>query len=149
MATLYPVPLELGIDQATYVRWLRRKAAAHLKRDRLRCEHEITGEEYRHLIHTAVVRQGATDFYTGERLDWSLISTYSNEHSKVGRMVYKAGFALLPTVDHIMGDNGRYEFAICAWRTNDCKSDLTYPEFLDLCRSVVAQADNRTALHRQ
>ncbi len=32
----YPVPVTLGIEHATYLRWLRRKAAAHLKRDRKR-----------------------------------------------------------------------------------------------------------------
>jgi hypothetical protein len=139
--TAYPVPGELGISQETYIRWLRRKAAAHVKRDRKRCDYEIVGEEYRRLIHAAVEQHGTHDFYTGEKLDWSLVSTYSNEDSQAGRTAYKSGFALLPTVDHIMGDNGRYDFVICAWRTNDCKSDLDYPEFVELCRKVIAQAD--------
>ena len=99
------------------------------------------GEEYRRLIHTAVVKQGAHDFYTGEKLNWALVSTYSNEDSRTGRAAYKSGFALLPTVDHIMGDDGRYDFVICSWRTNDCKSDLAYPEFLELCRKVIARAE--------
>src|SRR5688572_28097873 len=137
MATRYPVPAELGISQEVYVRWLRRKAAAHAKRDRKRCGYEIMGEEYRRLIQAAVVGQGTHDFYTGEKLDWSLVSTYSNEDSQAGRTAYKSGFAMLPTVDHIMGDNDRYDFVICSWRTNDCKSDLAFPEFLELCRKVI------------
>lgn len=144
MPTAYPVPHTLGIPQDTYIRWLRRKAAAHVKRDRLRCGYEIMGEEYRRLIHAAVVVHGTHDFYTGEKLDWSLVSTYSNDASKLGRTQYKAGFALLPTVDHIMGENDRYDFVICAWRTNDAKADLSFPEFLELCRRVITHADNLT-----
>jgi len=87
------------------------------------------------------VRQGTHDFYTGDELDWSLVSTYSNVDSKAGRTVYKSGFAMLPTVDHIAGDNGRYDFVICAWRTNDSKSDLDHAEFVELCRKVIAKAD--------
>lgn len=137
----YQAPDALGISQETYIRWLRRKAAAHLKRDRVRCSYAIMGEEYRRLIHAAVVAHGTHDFYTGEELDWSLVSTYSNDESKLGRTEYKSGFALLPTVDHIMGNNDRYDFVICAWRTNDAKTDLSYPEFLDLCRRVIKHAD--------
>lgn len=144
MPTVYPVPPDLGITQDTYIRWLRRKAAAHVKRDRLRCGYEIMGEEYRRLIHAAVVDHGTHDFYTGEDLDWSLVSTYSNDESKLGRTEYKSGFALLPTVDHIMGENERYDFVICAWRTNDAKADLSYPEFLDLCRRVIEHAEKPT-----
>lgn len=146
MLTAYPVPRELGIDQATYIRWLRRKAAAHVKRDRKRCDYEIMGEEYRRLIHKAVESHRTHDFYTGEKLDWSLVSTYSNEDSKLGRTTYKAGFAMLPTVDHIEGNNDRYDFVICAWRTNDSKSDLSHSEFIELCRKVIAKADSA---HRQ
>jgi hypothetical protein len=141
MQKVYPVPSILGIPQETYVRWLRRKAAAHVKRDRLRCDYEIMGEEYRQLIHAAVVNHGARDFYTGENLNWTLVSTYSNDEAKLGRAVYKSSFALLPTVDHIMGDNERYDFVICSWRTNDAKADLPYSEFLALCRRVVEHSE--------
>lgn len=137
----YTVPKALGVDQTIYIRWLRRKAKAHLDRDRKRVTHEITGEEYRRLIHAAVCDHGTHDFYTGEALNWSLISSYDNKKSAEGRSRYKASFALLPTVDHISGENGRYDFVICGWRTNDAKNDLAYEEFLDLCRRVVAKAD--------
>lgn len=139
-ASWYTVPPELGIDHSTYIRWLRRKAAAHLKRDRKRVTHEITGEEYRKAMHAAVCDHGTHDFYTGEQLDWSLISTYDNAASKAGGSEYKAGFALLPTVDHVSGDDGKFDFVICGWRTNDAKNDLAYEDFLALCRRVVAKA---------
>ena len=141
MSTPYPVPPSLEITQEAYIRWLRRKAAAHVKRDRKRRDHDINGEEYRHKIHAAVSDHGTHDYYTGERLDWSLISTYSNEESRDGRSRYKAGFAMLPTVDHIPGAEGRDDFVICGWRTNDAKNDMLYEEFLELCRKVIAHAE--------
>lgn len=141
-ASWYTVPPDLGIDHSTYIRWLRRKAAAHVKRDRKRVDHSISGEEYRKAIHAAVCDHGTHDFYTGEPLDWSLISTYNNHASKVGKSQYKATFALLPTVDHVSADDGKYDFVICAWRTNDAKSDLSYDEFVALCRKVIAKADS-------
>jgi hypothetical protein len=90
-------------------------------------------------IHEAVKHHGTHDFYTGERLDWSLISAYDNEASKAGRAFHKAQFALLPTADHILRHDGRWDFAICAWRTNDAKNDLTYDDFVALCRRAVAK----------
>lgn len=137
----YAVPQLLGIQQETYLRWLRRKAATHVKRDRKRAEHTITGEIYRLAIHAAVADHGTHDFYTGEVLDWSLVSRYDNEQSKVGRSKYKATFALLPTVDHVVRPDGKWDFVICAWRTNDAKNDLDHSEFLDLCRRVIAHAE--------
>jgi hypothetical protein len=66
-----------------------------------------------------------------------LVSTYSNAESKAGRTAYKSQFALLPTVDHVPGADGEYDFVICAWRTNDAKNDLSHDEFVALCRRVV------------
>ena len=151
LATRYPVPFMLGIEQGTYLRWLRRKAAAHVKRDRKRAGHTITGEDYRLAIHAAVADHGTHDFYTGEQLDWSLVSRYNNEESKAGRSVYKAGFAMLPTVDHVARPDGRWDFVICTWRTNDAKNDLGHSEFIDLCRRVIAHVDSKpgpASIHR-
>lgn len=132
-------------DQETYERWLRRKASACARRDRKRCDWEITGENYRLLIHEAVNRSASVDHYTGEELRWDLISRYSNVESKAGRSSYKAQFALLPSVDHVPGADGRYDFVICAWRTNDAKNDLSHDEFVALCRRVVAHHELKRA----
>ena len=88
-------------------------------------------------IHRAVVHCNGRDSYTGEDLRWDLISTYDNEKSKAGRREYKAGFALLPTVDHVGDGLGPADFKICGWRTNDAKNDLSYSEFVEVCRRVV------------
>jgi hypothetical protein len=40
-------------------------------------------------------------------------------------------------VDHVIGNYTEPDFAICSWRVNDAKSDLTPDEFLELCQTVV------------
>ncbi len=112
-----------------------------MKRDRKRSIHPIMGAEYRKLIHAAVRACDGRDFYTGEALAWEKLSAWSNEDSQAQRSTYKAGFALLPTVDHVLLEDGRYDFVICAWRTNDAKNDLCHAEFLELCRRVLAHQE--------
>lgn len=131
-----------AVPRETYERWLHHKAAAHVKRDRKR-GHVCAGAAYRDAIHAAVVASGGMDAYTGEPLDWTLISQYDNDHSKAGRHAYKAEFALLPTVDHVAADAKSATFKICAWRTNDAKHDLTTDGFIALCRSVLERAGYR------
>jgi hypothetical protein len=125
------------LSQKAYERWLRRKAQAHVRRDRRRGNELALGEEYRDLIHSAVIQSEGRDAYTGEALDWTLISKYDNEESKSGGRSYKHVFALLPTVDHAAPGKKPEAFRICAWRTNDAKHDLDMPEFLALCRAVL------------
>ena len=124
-------------SQEQYERWLHRKAVAHVRRDRKRGNITATNEEYKVEIHSAVVRSNGLDAYTGEQLDWSLISTYDNNASKKGGRKYKAKFALLPSVDHIDDGLGPAGFEICSWRTNDSKSDMTLEQFIELCNKVV------------
>ena len=140
MARKYQLPefLDGVITQAAYERWLRRKAQAHVRRDRKRNNETAVGESYRDAIHRAVVQSAGRDWYTGEQLSWKLISTYDNESSRAGRRKYKAQFALLPTVDHVGDGLGPADFKICAWRTNDAKNDLSHREFIELCQRVIA-----------
>lgn len=133
---LLPPELEKMIGQEAYSRWLHRKAVAHARRDRAR-GHDCTISAYKDAIHEAVAASRGRDSYTGEPLDWSLISTYDNEASKNGRHRYKATFALLPTVDHIDASSKTASFKVCAWRTNDAKNDLSHADFVDLCKRVL------------
>ena len=128
------------VDQKSYEWWLRAKGRAQVQRDRKRGNANATGEEYYRAIHKAVVESNGRDRYTGEMLDWSLISTYDNQESKRSGRVYKARFAKLPTVDHIDDGLGPANFAICGWRTNDAKSDMSHDEFVALCRRVISWA---------
>jgi hypothetical protein len=141
MATKHTMPKFLGgiVSPEAYDRWLKRKAAAHLKRDKNR-GHQCTGAAYREAIHAAVVLSEGMDAYTGEKLEWHLISKYKNEESKRGRHTYKATFALLPTVDHVTAEATEASFKICAWRTNDAKHDMPIDTFQDLCKKVLEHA---------
>lgn len=130
--------------QDTYERWLKRKAAAHLKRDRNRGNTVATGSMYRQAIHEAVVNSEGRDYYTGEDLDWSLLSQYNNADSKEHRRKYKQRFALLPSVDHVNDGLSEADFVICSWRTNDCKNDLAYDELIEFCKKILIQSGHLT-----
>lgn len=128
------------VQQEVYQRWLYRKAAAHVKRDRKRGNESAKPAAYRIAIHAAVCKSGGVDAYTGEKLDWTLLSQYDNAQSQKHKRKYKHSFALLPTVDHVGDGLGAADFKICAWRTNDAKNDLSYEEFVALCHRVITKA---------
>jgi hypothetical protein len=132
-----PTFLDGVLTRKVYVRWLQRKATVHIRRDRKRGTPRVRSLN-KSAIHQAVCASGGKDAYTVEELHWGLISKYNNEESKQGRRVYKARFALLPTVDHVGDGIGPADFKICSWRTNDAKSDLSLEEFVALCERVVA-----------
>jgi len=135
MARKHEMPaflLEKNVDPGAYERWLGRKASAHVRRDRRRNQSGVS--------HAAVVLSAGQDAYTGEKLDWRLISTYRNEDSKNGRHAYKKGFSLLPTVDRVASRASAASFRICGWSTSDAKSGLSLDEFLALCESVLKYA---------
>jgi hypothetical protein len=140
-ALKYELPEFLAgrVGRVAYIRWLQRKAAAHVKRDRKRVKHPISIAEYKAAINSAVHSSQGVDWYTGENLDWEKISTYDNAASQSGRSEYKASLALLPTVDHVLATDGTYNFVICSWRTNVSKNDLPLNEYLILCRKVIAR----------
>ena len=128
-----------------YFRWLKGRAAAHRKRDRKRGNHTATREAYLIAIHQAVVASRGCDVYTGTPLAWELITKYENEASRLGKREYKRQFASLPSVDHVGDGQGKAEFQICSWRTNDAKSDLCEADFVELCRAVVRHHDGQVA----
>jgi len=104
-----------------------------VKRDQKRGNSVCNADSYRKAIHSAVCAGGHKDAFTGEELHWNLIRKYDNAKSKAGKRGYKKQFALLPTVDHLDDGLGEPKFAICAWRTNDCKGDLSVDELTVFC----------------
>ena len=148
-ALQYPVPecIKSQCDQAKYSRWLQRKAAAHARRDRKR-DTACTIARYKSEIHAAVCSSGNLDYYTGEPLNWSLVSMYDNQSSKTGRTRYKKTFALLPTIDHTVDEQGRPKFVICSWYVNDVKSDLSIDELYRLCERILKQRDERNLVKK-
>jgi hypothetical protein len=146
MARLFDLPpfLDGIVDRPVYVRWLRRKASAHLKRDRHRGNTVAVGAAYRLAIHAAVLRSNGVDEYTGGALRWELISQYDNDKAAVSRRHYKRQFYDLPTVDHVGDGLAAPDFKICSWQVNDAKHDQTYYEFVEMCRAVVAHSEQPT-----
>jgi hypothetical protein len=126
------------VEQFAYDRWLARKAAGHVKRDRRRGNAVAMIESYKVAIHKAVGLCGGIDDYTGEKLRWDLIGKYSNVESQSGRRAYRATLSLLPTVDHVGDGLGAASFRICGLRTNDAKSDFGDDEFIEFCQRVIA-----------
>ena len=129
------------ISQEDYEKWLQRKAKSLARRDRKYFERrgkelKIVVVEYKMAIHKAVCECKEKDVYTGEALDWSLLSKWDNEEARKRGREYKQAFALLPSVDHVSG-LGVADFKICSWRTNDAKNDLSLDEFVALCKKVV------------
>ena len=134
------------VEQDVYKRWLDRKAKSLVARDK-RNGAKVPALVYREAIHQSVLASEGLDVYTGEKLDWTLISQYDNEQSKQDGRDYKHKFALLPTVDHIDDPrHGSANFNICAWRTNDAKHDLGLDEFIALCEKVLAQRARKSNL---
>lgn len=140
----YAVPdcIKDQCEQVKYSRWLQRKAMTHARRDRKR-NMACTIARYKAEIHAAVCASGHLDFYTGESLDWSLVGTYDNESSKVGRTQYRKDRALLPTLDHTVDEQGRPKFVICSSYVNDAKSDLSIEDLYQLCERILKHREER------
>jgi hypothetical protein len=141
-----PEFLEGLVEQNVYERWLYRKAKSLVARD-MRNGAKVPAIVYRDAIHQAVLTSEGLDAYTGENLDWTLISQHDNDESKQFGRNFKHKFALLPTVDHIDDPRlGSTNVNICAWRTNDAKHDLGHEEFIALCEKVIVHRARKSNL---
>jgi len=136
---LYEIPesIKKSIDSETYKKWLQRKAQTHVRRDRRRGRKKATITEYKKAIHEAVIDCRGRDYYTGEKLRWDLIGRYDNENSSKGKRQYKKQFEYLPSIDHINDVTGPIKFKICSWKVNSAKNDLSFQEFVKLCKKVI------------
>jgi hypothetical protein len=141
-------PFLLGvISQKDYCDWLQRKGHnlrqgdTKLKRPYAK---ENTVMVYKQKIHQAVLDGGEFDPYTGEKINWGLISKEKN--LKKGDYIdnYLNRYAMYPAVDHIIP--GEFEFEICSWISNESKSSMTPDEFVDFCRKVVSFRGPRDVL---
>jgi len=124
------------VDEAAFVRWLHRKAQAHVRRDKKRQIAGVSVAGFKEAIYRAVVEAGGCDYYTGQPLDWHRISQWDNAEAAAKRGEYKKTFWNLPTVDHDFSDNGSAVFRLCSWRVNDAKNDQTIEEFLELAKAI-------------
>ncbi|RYD23607.1 MAG: hypothetical protein EOP88_03615 [Verrucomicrobiaceae bacterium] len=144
---VYPLPKVLlgKVEQADYNKWLKRKAAAHLKRDRKRWKKAvITGVGYKQAIHDAVVKHTGVDPYSGKDLNWKQLHTYNNEQSKAGGSTYKRDFNQLPTIDHVNNEATENPvFEILSWEVNDAKNDMSHDSFVELCKTIAAHKEKK------
>ena len=88
---------------------------------------------YKQKIHQAVLDGGEFDPYTGEKINWGLIS--KEKTLKKGNFI-DSGYAMRPAVDHINPEE--FGFEICTWISNESKSCMTSDQFVDFCRKVVS-----------
>ena len=132
------------LSREEYVRWLDRTASAHTRRDRRRFDRKIERKDYKEAIHEAALRSDGCDEYTGHPLDWGLIGQYDNDQSKEEGASYKKEFANLPTVDHEEESSLSTSFRICSWQVNDCKSDLSINELIELV-DLIKRHNRRSA----
>jgi hypothetical protein len=84
----------------------------------------------------AIEKSNGCDFYTGEPLDWHLISKWVGLAEGTSANDYRRKFWMLPSVDHDFDDPAKPVFHICSWRMNDSKNDQSIAEFLQLAVRV-------------
>jgi len=134
----YQLPSTIPVKPDTYKRWLDRKAKSIKRRNAKKDNINHGGLKfYKDAIHKAVCSSNGKDFYTGEQLNWPLLSRFNNTEAKKGGSVYLRRFSLLPTVDHY-DNRKKLNFVICSWRVNDAKNYMSHNEFIELCRKVIA-----------
>lgn len=118
----------------TYRQWLTRRARALRDHDCDAGNHVHELAHYRAAIHTALLRSGGVDEYTGKPIDWLL--AFENRNAQRGGRSRRA-FAAAPSVDHVTG--GGLTVAICRDETNTAKGCMTSDRFYELCVAVAAQ----------
>ena len=109
--------------------WISRKAKSLQRRDRKKSGKIASVDEYRKAIKKAIEESCGRDYYTGEKLDWHLITD-----EKVGR---SKRFHNLPTIDHYNPQKKDLDFKICSWVVNDMKSDLQPEEFIKKIEKII------------
>jgi hypothetical protein len=123
-------------DEDAFRKWLDRKAASVRKRDMKRNLPVHSLSAMKEAIVDAIERSEGRDFYTGEALDWHLISTWVGAEEGTSASVYRRRFWNLPSIDHDFTDPAKTAFHLCSWRMNDSKNDQTIEEFLALADAV-------------
>src|SRR4051812_27524549 len=91
-------------DEEAFRKWLDRKAQSVRKRDRRRNVPVLSLSTMKEAILAAIERSNGRDFYTGEPLDWHLISKWVGMEEGTSASVYRRKFWMLPSVDHDFTD---------------------------------------------
>ena len=146
----YPLPSFLGgiVSSRDYNIIVYHRASAMQERDRHRkiaIAFTVHVRAYSDSMNSAVFRSGQTDPYTGDMLDWGLVRQWNDNDEKNQGVDFMKKFALMPTFSHVDLYGGSVGFEVCSWRITTCKSSLTGPQFVDLCKRVVSFRDSHAA----
>jgi hypothetical protein len=125
-----------GFGRRSFPKVAETKAANVLKRDRKRKVPVVSLSMTKQAIVAAIERSGGRDFYTGEPLDWHLISKWTGAEQGTSANEYRRKFWMLPSVDHDFTNPAEPAYHICSWRMNDSKNDQSVDEFLELAAKV-------------
>jgi len=129
---------------AAYRKWLNTRAKQEYDRDlklKRPCALHSSKALYKQSIHEAVCASDGKDPFTGEKLQWDRVNTWSSVARVPRTANQEKEFSLLPTVDHIDPDSDTVGFEICSWLVNDSKGELSAQEYVEYCRLVVAHAE--------
>ena len=133
----YPLPPFLmgAVSLKDYRKWLDMKGQNLRIRD-LKLKRPYAKPNsvmmYKQKINQAVLDGGQFDPYTGEKINWGLIS---REKTLKKANFIDSGYAMHPAVDHT--DPEIFEFEICSWISNESKNCMTPDQFVDFCRKVI------------
>ena len=130
-------------DENIFRKWLHRKAMSIRNRDRKRNVPVLSLSLMKQAIVSAIERSNGHDFYTGEPLDWHLISKWVGSEEGTSANDYRRKFWMLPSVDQDFTDASKTAFHICSWRMNDSKNDQSIAEFLQLAAKVQKHREGR------
>jgi hypothetical protein len=145
----YPLPAYLQdiYTVSSYAGMLKLKARNLRNRDRRNKKPvalKYSVAKYREKVHGAIMDGGRTDPYTGETIDWTLISKWDGVAGKdrgipnLLAVGFDKSLYLSPSIDHVYPDSDELELEVCSWIANSCKSVLNPAEFIALCGKVAA-----------
>jgi hypothetical protein len=136
---MLPPFLQGVVSLKDYRDWLDHKANHLWVRDNKLnrpCAKENPIRAYKQKIHQAVIDGGEFDPYTGEKINWELISKVKTLKREEYVNDFLNANAMLPAVDHINPEE--FGFEICSWISNESKSCMTPEEFVGFCQKVVS-----------
>ena len=129
---------DVNID-SDFNKWILKTAERFRRRDKKRFKRNNwkiwKKEDYKNKIIAAFndCKEG-NDYYTGKKLNWTLLDKYGKKNGYVYDKNIKSE---VPTFDHVFeNDNGKFHFVICSWLVNDMINDQKINDVIKLCKII-------------
>ena len=119
-----------------YLKWLARESSRFFNNDMKHKIKSISRLEYKDAIHKAVLKNKDIDAFTGNLLNWKLLGKYDSKMAREHGRSYKVLYGDIPTATLINGGAGHTNISICAWKVDECKGELNFNEFSEICNAV-------------